>query len=173
MQEKAFFTLHGATCADHDFRFGESAAAMLSALSPRELLDAVNERGESIVLAGVLSRSKLFFRELRRVLLALGDAEFVRRLVDARGLGGRSPLIAAANPHSLLIHASKVLTRHGNVGVIDASKGCQLDQLRELELELPVRWPFRDFMCAELRNHQIQMCVHVFFFFFCMLPRQM
>ena len=112
---------------------------MLSAVSPQELLGAINKDGESIVLAGVVSRSKLFFRELKRVLLGYQDAEFVRKLVNLRGRVGRTPLIAAANPHSLIILASKVLTRHGNVGVVDPSKGCRLDQLKELEFVLPVR----------------------------------
>ncbi len=117
---------------------------MLSAVSPQELRGAVNKDGESIVLAGVVSRSKLFFRALKRVLLGYQDAEFVRQLVNQRGLGGRTPLIAAANPHSLSILVSKVMTRHGNVGVLDPTKGCQLDQLRELELLFPVRIFCRD-----------------------------
>ena len=144
LQERAYQTLHGASCAGHNFRVGESAAAMLSAVSPQELRGAVNKDGESIVLAGVVSRSKLFFRALKRVLLGYQDAEFVRQLVNQRGLGGRTPLIAAANPHSLIILVSKIFTRHGNVGVVDSTKGCQLDQLRELELLFPVRIFCRD-----------------------------
>lgn len=146
-QERSYYALHGASCAEHDFRFGESAATMLNSLSLRELVDAINTKGDSIVLAGVLSRSKIFFRALKQVLkryLERGgdeDAETVRQLVNMRDEKvGRTPLIAACNPHSILILASKVLTRHGNVGAIDPTgeSGCQIDQLNELELNLPV-----------------------------------
>jgi hypothetical protein len=143
-QERSFHALHGAPCSANDFRFGESAAKMLRALTPQEILDAVNSKGDSIVLAGVLSRSKVFFRELTQILRRHserdGGAEFVRQLVNMRGQAGRTPLIAATNPHAVLILASKVLTRHGNVGAIDPTgkSGCQLDQLKELGLLLPV-----------------------------------
>jgi hypothetical protein len=144
-QEHSFFTLHGASCASHVFRFGESAAKMVATLSKQELLEAHNGKGESLVLAGVLSRSKLFVRELKKVLAAhlkyAEGIEFVRRLVNMPGQVGRTPLIAAANPHSIVILASKVLTRHGNVGFIDPTgkSGCQIDQLKELGLIIPVR----------------------------------
>lgn len=156
-QEHSYFSLHGAKCEGHDFRFGDSAATMVSMLTPQQMLnDAVNKNGDSIVMAAVLARSKQFFRALNDILIkhrdhhgdshgnAAGEnggdhgavRDLVHQLVNHRGRVGRTPLLAAANPHSILILASKVLTRHGNVGFIDATgkTGCQIDQMKELDL---------------------------------------
>jgi ankyrin repeat protein len=117
-QERSYYTLHGASC-DHRFPFTDVAIAMVNYMSPEQLAD-INKNGESVLLAGVLSRSIEFVRSLRSY-----------QLVNHPGKSGRTPLIATAHPHSILILVYKIITRHGNVGVVDGTS-CQVNQLEQL-----------------------------------------